>query len=427
MVKLLLLCPVIFVAGMVHAQEVGSVNQKIGAYSTVNAGDVTGPMTLSRAVDLALQNNPEIAAAMHAVDASKGARTQAGVIPNPEFSYLIEDLRKETRTTTIQISQPIELGGKRSARILAAERGADLTYAFLRAKRLEIRNQVVAAFYAGLSAQERYELAQDSLHIAERALVIAAKRVAAGKVSPLDETKARVARAATRVELAQAASELANARDRLAAMWGGRQSTFERIDGSANTLPAMPDRALMEDKLQQSPDILRARLETRHRQALIGVERSKRVGDLRLTLGNKRDETLGINQTVVGFSIPLPLFDRNQGNLQEALGRYDQAQDELRAVEVRVHNELNRAYQRLRTAHEEARLYQDEILPDATTAYNAASKGFEYGKFAFIEVLDAQRTLFQAKSRYLQALSEAHQAAAEIDRLLGEPTQATAQ
>jgi cobalt-zinc-cadmium efflux system outer membrane protein len=419
MVKLFLLCPVIFIAGMVHAQETGSVNRPPAAYSAVNAAQIPQIVMLPQAIDLALRNNPEIAAALHEVDALKGVRQQAGAIPNPELAYLIEDLRKETRTTTAQINQPIELGGKRSARIVAAERGSDVAYASLEAKKLDVRKQVVAAFYTVLSAQERYGLAQDSLHIADRALTIATKRVAAGKVSPLDETKARVARAAARVEVSQAASELVVARNRLAATWGAPQVAFDRVEGTIDILPSVPDQAALEARLKQSADITRAQSEIARRQALAGVERSKRIGDLTLTIGNKRDETLGRNQTVVGFSVPLPLFDRNQGNLKEALSRSDQAQDELHATEVRVHNELNQAYQRLLSARTEAELYQTEILPDATSAFNAATKGFEYGKFAFIDVLDAQRTLFQAKSQYLRALSEAHIAAAEIERLVG--------
>lgn len=423
--KLFLLCPAIFIAGMVGAQETDYANRQTPAYSTDRATDISRTITLDRAVIMALQSNPEIAGAMHEVDASKGIRQQAGAIPNPELSYLVEDLSKEMRTTTIQITQPLELGGKRSARIRAAERGFDLANTSLQAKKLDVRNQVVVAFYAALNAQERSVLAQESVLIADRALTIAAKRVSAGKASPLDESKARVARAAARVELSQATSELASSRERLAATWGARQADFDRVDGSISSLPIVPKRSSLTERLRQSTEILRAQIEVERRQALVNVERSKRIGDLALTIGNKRDETMARNQTVVGFSVPLPLFDRNQGNLQEAVGRYDQAQDELRATEVRVHNELSQAYQRLLAACEEARLYETEVVPDATSAYNAATKGFEYGKFAFIDVLDAQRTLFQAKSQYLRALSEAHIAAADIERLVGSADEST--
>jgi cobalt-zinc-cadmium efflux system outer membrane protein len=376
-------------------------------------------VTLPEAVARALAHSPEISIASREVEATGGLVRQAGVIPNPELAYLVEDLKKETRTTTIQINQPIELGGKRSARVAAAERTADIARSALQTKRIDVRTRVIAAFYAALSAQERYKLAKDTFALADKAMTIAAKRVAAGKVSPLEETRARIARADARVELAQSATESANARGALASLWGARQPDFDAVDGAVSELPAVPTWDRLASQLPDAPDLAQARIELERRRALVSVERTKRIGDITLTVGNKRDETLGRDQTVVGFSIPLPIFDRNQGNLQEALSREGQAEDELNATAVRTETALSQAYQHLKSAHEEAQLYQTEVLPDATTAYNAATKGFEYGKFSFLDVLDAQRTLCQAKSQYLRALSSAHSAAADIERLIG--------
>ncbi|GGI55659.1 TolC family protein [Oxalicibacterium solurbis] len=413
-----LICAVPFVMQIAFAEPPQNIQSR-SEQKTFYLHQDDGALTLQQAIDRALQNNPEISIALHEVEANAGLKRQASAIPNPELGYLLEDLHKETRTTTVQLSQPIELGGKRAARMEAAQRGADIADEALRAKRIEIRTEVVGAFYTVLAMQERYRIAQSSLELAERARNIAAKRVAAGKVSPLDETKARVARSAAQVELSQANSDLINARFRLAALLGIGEPDFDTVRGEVDDLPALPAWSTVQAQVGQSPEVIRARLEFERRRALVAVERSKRVGDLTLTIGNKRDETLGRDQTVIGLSIPLPLFDRNQGSLHEALSRSYAANDELTAVRVRAENEIRREYQRLKTAHEEATLYRSEILPDATTAYQAATKGFEYGKFDFIDVLDAQRTLFQAESQYLRSLSEAHIAAAEIERLTG--------
>ena len=119
--------------------------------------------------------------------------------------------------------------------------------------------------------------------------------------------------------------------------------------------------------------------------------------------------------------MPIPLFDRNQGNILESLRRTDKARDELVATEVRLNSELAQAYGRLVAAREEIALLKQEILPGAQSAYDATTKGFELGKFSFLEVLDAQRTFFQARSQYLRALSETHRATADIDRIVGTP------
>jgi cobalt-zinc-cadmium efflux system outer membrane protein len=336
------------------------------------------------------------------------------------LATLVEDTRSATRTTTLQLNQPVELGGKRAARIDAAERGRDAARAELNAKRAEIRAAVTAAFFDTLVAQERLRLAQAGVELAQRATDVARRRVLTGKVSPIEETKARVAESGVRVELKLAASELATARKRLASTWGEPAPRFERVEGDPEALPPLPSRADLERRMDASPNLRRARIEVARRLALAEVERSRRIPNLTVSLGTKRNNELGLDQAVFGVSIPIPVFDRNQGNLLEALRRADKARDELSATELRLSNELAQAFERLSAARGELESLKRDILPGAQSAYDAALKGFELGKFSFLEVLDAQRTLFQAKSQGLRALVDVHRAAAEIERILGE-------
>ena len=382
-----------------------------------------GPLDLASAIDLALSANPALAAAARELQAVEGAVIQAGVRPNPEISTLVEDTQqKATRTTTLQINQAIELGGKRAARIASAERGRDVAAADLAAQGLETRAAVVAAFFDVLVAQERVRLAEALLDLAQRAAQVASRRVAAGKVSPVEETKARVAEASVRVEFNLAQGELAAARKRLAATWGNPAPRFERADGRTEALPTVLSSEEIRSRLAVSPALARARLEVDRRSALAEVERTRRIPNVTVTVGAQRVEELGRNQAIVGLSVPLPLFDRNQGNLLEALRRADKARDELAATEIRLSTEVAQAYERLKALSLEVDTLQKDILPGAQSAYEAASKGYELGKFNFLEVLDAQRTFFQARSQYLRALADAHRASADIDRVLGATT-----
>ncbi|NEX63318.1 TolC family protein [Noviherbaspirillum galbum] len=381
----------------------------------------SGTLTLRAALDLAARSNADISAAVREVQATEAAVQQAGIIRNPDISASIEDTRRETRTTTIQLNQPIELGGKRTARVSAAERGRDAAIMELNARKTQIRAAVVTAFYDLVAAQERYRLAQATVDLAQRATTIASKRVQAGKVSPVEETRARVAESGVRVELAQATGELDGARRRLAATWGSTMPRFDHAEDHLEKLPQLPALSDLAQRLDQSPELLRARIEVDRRQALTQVERSRRTPDVIVSIGAKRDEQLGRNQAIVGVSVPLPLFDRNQGNVLEALRRTDKARDELTATEVRLRSDLAQAYGRLNASLNEVTLLQKEVLPGAQSAYDATTKGFELGKFSFLEVLDAQRTFFQAKSQYLRALAETQRATAEIDRLVGTP------
>jgi len=379
-----------------------------------------GTLTLSAAIDLALTSNPELSAATNELRAVEGVVIQAGILPNPEISTSVEDTQnKATRTTTIQLSQRIELGGKRSARIASAERGRDVAAADLAAKRLDIRATVIGAFFDVLVAQERIQQAEDLLGLAQRASQAASRRVTAGKISPVEETKARVAEASARVELNQAQRELVSARKRLAASWGSSTPRFEQVEGRTDLLPPVRSAEEITRRLNASPALLRARHEADRFSAIADLERSRRIPDVTVSLGTKKAEELGRNQTIVGISIPFPIFDRNQGNVLEAQRRADKARDELSVTEVRLSTEVTQNEERLKALVVEAQALQSEIMPGARSAYDAASKGFELGKFSFLEVLDAQRTFFQARAQYLRSLSDAHRTAAELERVLG--------
>ena len=384
-------------------------------------------LTLDQAVRLALNHNPELASARLEIQAMEGAEIQAGARPNPEIGVLVEDTRTATRTTTLQWVQPIELGGKRAARLAAAARALDQANVGLQAKQAETRSAVTSAFFEVLGAQEQVRLVQASLELARNATSIAGKRLQAGKVPPLEHAKAQVAESGVRAELAQSNSELQLARQRLSAFWGQGKIAFSRVGGNAEALPDMPLDQRLNELLSQAPSIRMAQLDVARRQALTDSERAKRVPDLTVTLGVKRANDLGRTQAVMGLSIPLPIMDSNQGNLLEALRREDQAREALTATTLKLQSDVSQSMEKLRLTREQVKLLRTEVLPTAQSAYDAAAKGYELGKFAFLEVLDAQRTLFQLRQQMLRSTAEAYSAAADLDRLLGQDARPTGQ
>lgn len=383
------------------------------------AAQAPAPLTLEAAVKRAFLSNPGLRAAGRELDIAAAQRMQAGAAPNPELSYLSEGLNKDARTTTVQINQAIELGGKRGARLALAEREREVAAAELASYRSALRADVVTAFFEVLTAQERLLLAQATQELSQKVSGAAARRVAAGKISPVEETRARVAEASTKIELGQAANDLALAKRRLAATWGSAEPIPGDVEAPAMPPGRNPATGELLAQLPAAPQIARARREIDRQKALADVERSRQFPDLTVSLGSKRDEQFGQRQTVVGLAMPFPLFDRNQGNLLGALRRTDKARDELQAVESKLSMDLAQASLRLNAAAFELAILRDEILPGALSAYEAGTKGFEAGKFSFLDVLDAQRTLFQAKTQYVRALGESHRAAADIERILG--------
>ena len=379
------------------------------------------PLSLAKAIELALEGNPEVAAAKRQWEATEGQVLQGRSRPNPELAYSLEDTRSKTRTQSWQLNLPVELGGKRAARTKAAEKTREQAQAQLAELQATVRANVAAAYFDVLTAQERLVLARDSAALAKSSTDTVSKRVAAGKVSPVEESKARVAEAGVRVELAQAASEQRNALSRLFALLGRIDAPYTVLEGKAENLPSVPSLADLQPLISSAPGVVLARIEVDRRKALTALEQSKRVPDVTVSVGMQRSNETQRNVLLFGVSVPLPVFDRNQGNLLEALKLEDKARDELQAASVRLHSEVAQARERLSTITAEIQSLQQDVLPGAKSAYDAATIGFENGKFNFLEVLDAQRTYFTAKSQYLKALGEAHRAAADVDRLLGGP------
>ncbi|WP_312594248.1 TolC family protein, partial [Stutzerimonas nitrititolerans] len=167
-----------------------------------------------RALELASSASPELAVARRELAASRALISQAGARPNPILSASQEGIRGDAPETTLELSQEIELGGKRSARIEAAQRAMDVAAADLQDAQARLRGAVMGAYYDVLTAQERLELAQAASDLAKRAVNVANRRVRAGMVSPVEETRAQVAATGVQVELAQATAELEAARTR---------------------------------------------------------------------------------------------------------------------------------------------------------------------------------------------------------------------
>lgn len=375
-------------------------------------------LTLDAAIDRAFQHNPGLRAIIHDLEIARGQRLQARQFINPQVSYLQEGTKKGRRVTTVELSQEIELGGKRAARTSVADSERAIAAADVAAYRANLRADVVTAYFDVLAAQERLSLAQSSQQLSDRVTAVAARRVQAGRISPVEETRARVAEASTRIELSQASTELELARRRLSATWGLAGGHIGVVE--TPPAPAVDHRnEQLTPSLAGAPQLARARLEVDRQQALATLERARRMPNLTVTLGTQRDEQAGTRQGVFGIAVPLPLFDRNQGNLLSALRRTDKARDELAATQNRASAELDQASLRLASARSELALLQSEILPGASSAYEASSKGFELGKFSFLDVLDAQRSLNQAKAQYIAALATSYRAAADIERLVG--------
>lgn len=394
-----------------------------GGSADRSAGAAQAPtlpvLTLDEAIGLALQANPDLAAVRREVDAAAALRQQAGLLLNPTVSYGLEDVRRGLWTSSVTVTQPFELGGKRAARIRAADEATTVAQADVRLRTVELRAAVIQLYFDVLAAQQRERLALRSVELAQRAVNVSSRRVQAGRVSPVEETRARVAEAAARVEHSQASTDLDTARQRLAALFGELAPRFSVAAGEVDDVALPPEPIDVAGRLGNAPELVRARAEIERREALAALARTQRIPDLAINAGNVSIPEARVRATVVGVSVIVPLFNRNQGNILEAAVRTEQARQQLAAAELRLRSEALQAQQRLAAARSQAASVRDEILPGARVALDAATLGFELGRFSFLDVLDAQRTLFAAQGQLVRTVADAYRAAADLERLVG--------
>ena len=384
-------------------------------------------LTLRDALALALQRNSELAAFGKERSAAEAGILQAGVLPNPVLEVAGDNLRNARkaeagdRTSSIQIGQLIELGGKREARVRAAEAGRDLSNWDYEAKRIEILSAVAQRFVDLLAAQQRHKLAEEALALAWQFADAVGKRVQAGKVSPVEETKAQLTQGGAEVELEQAARERVAARSTLGALWGSHDPRFERAVGDLEKIVPLPAYERLAERVRNNPELARWSSEIERRRAGVDAAKAKAIPDVTVTAGVTRFNQFDDRAYRIGIAVPLPLFDRNQGGVLEANRRLDKAADEQRATESRLLAALAQAYQRLAAIDKEIATLRSILLPGAQSAFDAASKGYQLGKFGFLDVLDAQRTLFQTRTQNLRALADYQRGVSEIERLVGGP------
>ena len=377
-------------------------------------------LTMDQALETAFANNPDLAAAQWETGIAQGERQQAGLIPNPEVSWEAEDTRRNSRTTTVMINQPIELGGKRGARIEVASRAQDAAGIELDRKRNVLRADVIQAFYSSSTAQQRLLLSRQSLELAERGLRVAQGRIKSGKSSPVEGTRAEVQLSEVRLELRRAERDEASAYQRLAQVMGAPLPAFVSVGDPGRSMPTVPDSSLLLNRIGETAELRLAKLQIDQREASLGLEKAQRIPDLTVSIGSQYNERERERVNVVGLSMPIPLFNRNQGNVLAAARRTDQARDLRNASELRLRTEIQTTLDQWMTANTEVASFNQTILPAAKSAVDTATRGFEMGKFNFLDVLDAQRTLISARTQYIQAIAEATDAWVRIERIFGD-------
>jgi len=384
-----------------------------------------GAINLRQALSLALMRNHSLRAFAWEIRAREANTLQVGLLPNPTASALIENAQGtdsyndyNRAETTLSLSQLIELGGKRSKRAKVAKFETVLAGWDYKTARIDTFAEVTKSFIDALTAQEQLALAKKLVQLAQKALNTATVRVAAGKAPPIDQTKAKVEFSISQIRLRKARARVTAAYKRLAELWGSARPVFEKVDGSLDVVGTIPQVEQLVELIGRNPEIARWDEQLDKYRAAVQLERAGRIPDLTLEGGVRQLRETQDTALVMGFSIPIQIFNRNQGALREARFNLTRAREQRQATISRIRSTLAQSYQELSSGNSAALALRDDVLPGAQLAFDTANVGYREGKFSFLEVLDAQRVLFEVKSEFIDTLSAYHKAVADVERLI---------
>jgi len=410
--------------GVQHSNQQPAVSTSAEIPLTVHEGD----LTLLQAQEQALKHNAELNAQAWALKSEEGLLQQAGLWPNPELSIEVENFAGDdgmggfdSSETTVAISQLFELGGKRSKRVAAAARQKSLALFDYEAKRLDVLNEVARDYIRLVAAQNRLKQAEVLHDLARAVHLTVTERVDAGKVSPVEQTRSSVVSASARLVVENAKRDLDAARRQLAARWGSHEPRFGTATDNLDTSADLVSLDQLLPLLRQNPDVARWDEEQKKSQAELSLAEARSIPDVSVSLGIRRFQENDNQALVAGLQLPLPLFDRNQGERKAAISTLNKVRFQKQAALSRTQADLASAYQALASAHAELSILTREILPGAESAFEAASLGYREGKFALLDVLDAQRTLFEVRGQFVSSLVNYHLAKADIERLIAQP------
>ena len=368
------------------------------------------PLTLAAALATALQNNPSLQAYAFESRAAEALIEQAGFRPNPTLHVALENFAGtgthrgiERLESTVQASQTLERGGKRDKRVTLAGRERDAAAKEYAVRRAEVLATTAAAFVDTLAAQQRLALAAEPLKLARETVGAVDVRVKAAVASPAESARARAALAAAQAEYARAEAGLLAARLALAATWGGRPTDVPALSGQLHVPDALPAEEAFLGNISGHPRLDLQATVVSGRRAALDLEHAQAVQDVTVGGGVRFLRDGSDAAFVAGVSVPLPVRNRNQGNIRAARETLAGAEQTVRAVEVGLRTAFTAAWQDLKAAHTVAQNLRHDALPATEEAYATVRHAYEQGQLPLIDVLDAQRALVALRRELLGA------------------------
>ncbi|AZI36103.1 putative heavy metal efflux system protein [Caenibius tardaugens NBRC 16725] len=408
------------IAAMLAAASCATIAQAQSAPPPVV--EVGATLSLDQALSMAGASAPSLDAAEADINAAAAARTVAGLRPNPSISVEAENVAgsgpyrgTQSLETTTSFALPIELGGKRSARIGVADARSRRVAVQAAITQADLRFNVIQAYAEAAAAQQRLVTANDQARIAAEGFRAAQVRVQAGRASPIDMQRADVARINADADVERAQRLVEVSRFSLSRLIG--QPVSGALDTNWFTGVRSNYGPLREIDSTGTLAMAAAEADLAVADAGVRLARSQRVPDLTVGAGARYMRETGDTAALFSLTIPLPLFNNGKAAVDQASSERLRAEAQKRVTALEVDQAIARAQAEAANASTSAVTAKGPALAAAEEAARIARIGYREGKFGQLELLDAERTLAETRLAAIDALLNYHNAQAQLERL----------
>jgi len=379
-------------------------------------------ITLADLLQLAELASPRLAAAYSGVQARAGRVKQAGLYPNPVIELAVGELSTDDtgdRKEKVSLVMPLVLGGRRGAAVAAARVQQEAAAHWFDAARRDVFLRVHTLWAEQIYHREADQVFRELLDVANHTLSIARARHDARAAPESQVTRALLEVYELEVARDQQVAERVSGSAELSSLLGGLSVPVDRLIGALVPDGASIGEGLPTSSLEDHPALLAARRNVDAAEASLREARAARIPDLSLSVAYGRNRARDDGFVEAGVSMPLPVFDRNQGRVAETRSLAAQAHHHARMVHGELESAVVAARQRHRSVRDQLQSMEGRILPAAERGFAQATEGYRAGHLPFLELIDAQRIHGNTRLRVLELRKALVIAEAELTSLVG--------
>ena len=393
--------------------------------------DAAERLSLQEALELARRNNPDVLAARQELEVARGRLVKARYWNpfNPEVGGQgnRRDFASGGRATNygVSVSQEVEIAGQRSQRIEEAERNSTRVEALVRDRERLLEADLKRAFFAALAAERRLALQRAIENLNGRVRDAASARVRAGESPAMEANLAEIRYGQSRKETIAAETEVIAARLELKRLLGmPPEQAIEpsgELRGAARTVPL--GEALTR-ALDRRPDLLAAKAELERVGAEQALTRRLRLPNPTLEgFYQTESERPGSPDRIAGggLRIPLPVFDRKQGDLVALAAQENQARHLVDATRRTVEKEVAEALREYEAARRTVEVFEHDVLARVEENFGFIETSYREGKISLLDLVVVENDLVQAQLSYVDSLTRFRTAEADVERAVGGP------